>query len=90
MNENVLVLGLHHVLALRPQISHARANVQGALVAQSFQLAIDDDERPGATNAGTGKEGTKVANCWVILTRTLPIDFFSIFFSLPIPQDGPS
>ena len=50
--EDVLVLGLDHVVALRAQAGHVAVDVDGPNVLDPLEHRVDDDERSGATDAG--------------------------------------
>ena len=53
VNEHVLVLGLHHVVALRAQTRHVTVDINGAHVFEPLQHRVDHDERPRATDSRT-------------------------------------
>lgn len=51
VDEDVLVVRLHHVRPLRPQRLNAAVDVDGRLELQSVQHAVDRDERTRTANA---------------------------------------
>jgi len=53
VNENILVLGLDHVVALGAQTRHVTIDVDGPLVFDALQHGVDHDERPRTTDART-------------------------------------
>ena len=53
VDEDVLVVGLHHVVALRAQTGHVTVDVQRLLVFGALQHRVDDDHRPGPSHSGT-------------------------------------
>ena len=53
MYEDVLVFRLHHVVALRSQTRHVAVHVNTALMFDSFEHRIDDDEGASATDPCT-------------------------------------
>ncbi len=52
VDEDVLVLRLHHVVALRAQTRHVTVDVDRLLVLDALEHGVDDDEGAGATHAG--------------------------------------
>ena len=61
VDEDVLVLGLHHVVALRAQARHVTVDIDRLLVANPLQHRVDDDERPRPTDARTTTRKTSPA-----------------------------
>lgn len=60
VDEAVLVLRLHHVVALRAHERHMAVHVHRLLGLDALQHGIDDNEAAGAAHAGTvGGEGRK-------------------------------
>jgi hypothetical protein len=55
VDEDVLVLSLHHVVALRPQDGHVTVHVDGPFVTDSFEHRVDDDDGTGSTDAGAAE-----------------------------------
>jgi len=53
VDEHVLVLGLHHVVALRPQTRHVPVDVQRLLVFEAFEHRVDHNHSAGPTHSGT-------------------------------------
>jgi len=53
VNEDVLVLGLHHVVTLRAQTRHVTIDIDRLLVSDPLQHRVDDDKRPRASDART-------------------------------------
>ena len=58
VHEDVLVLRLHHVVALRAQARHVTVDVDRLLVSDPLQHGVDDDERPRAADARTTPQHT--------------------------------
>ena len=57
MDEHILVLSLHHVIALRPHARHVAVDVHRLLMLHPLQHGVDDDEAARAAHAraaGTG------------------------------------
>jgi len=52
VDEDVLVLGLHHVVALRAETRHVTVHVERPLVFGALQHRVDDDHRSSATHSG--------------------------------------
>lgn len=57
MDEDVLVLCLHHVVALGAHARHVAVDVHGLLMLDPLQHGIDDNEAAGSAHASTA--GTK-------------------------------
>lgn len=57
VDEDVLVLRLHHVVALRAHARHVPVDVHGLLVLHPLQHGVDDNEAPSSAHAGAA--GTK-------------------------------
>lgn len=58
VDEDVLVLSLHHVVTLRAEAGHVTVHVDRLLVADALQHRVDHDEGASATHARTTrKEG---------------------------------
>jgi len=72
VDEHVLVLGLHHVVALRAQARHVTVHVQRLLVSNAFQHRVDDDHGTGPTHAGAATTRDTVINFHVLPTGRNP------------------
>ena len=53
VDEDVLVLGLDHVVPLGPEAGHVTVNVDGLLVLEPLEHGVDDDEGASPANPGT-------------------------------------
>ena len=53
VDEDVLVLRLYHVVALRAQARHVTIDIDRLLVSYSLQHRVDDDKRPRAPDPCT-------------------------------------
>ena len=51
MDEDVLVFGLHHVVALRTQTRHMTVDIDTSLVLDALEHRVDDDEGAGPAYA---------------------------------------
>jgi len=60
VDEDVLVLGLHHVVTLRAQARHVTIDIDRLLVSDPLQHGVDDDKRPRAPYARTTPEKTSL------------------------------
>jgi len=55
VDEDVLVLGLYHVVALWAQTRHVTVDVQRLLVFDALEHRVDDNHRPSPTHSRTTK-----------------------------------
>lgn len=53
VDEDVLLLGLHHVITLGAQAGHVTVDVDRLLVLDALQHGVDDDVGPGPPDTGT-------------------------------------
>jgi len=70
--ENILVLGLHHVVTLCAQARHVTIDVDRLLVSDPLQHRVDDDERPRATDARTRQTDNKHFNTSAVRVYSSP------------------
>ena len=61
MDEDVLVLRLHHVVALRAQTRHVTIDIDRAHVLEALQHRVDHDERPRTADSRTSNEPQSAA-----------------------------
>lgn len=61
VDEAVLVLRLHHVVALGPHERHVAVHIHRLLRLDPLQHGIDDDEAAGAAHAGTAGTDTAIS-----------------------------
>ncbi|RUS75355.1 hypothetical protein EGW08_016877, partial [Elysia chlorotica] len=66
VDEDVLVLRLHHVVPLGAQARHMTVDVHRHLVLDALQHGVDHDERSGPADSST----VVTMKCWVGLTVT--------------------
>jgi hypothetical protein len=59
VDEDVLVLGLYHIVALRPQNGHVTVYVNSPLVPDALEHGIDDDDGTSATDSGAAMTGER-------------------------------
>jgi len=55
VDEHVLVLGLHHVVALRAKTRHVSVDVERLLVLDAFQHRVDHDHRSSTTHSSAAR-----------------------------------
>ena len=58
VDEDILVLGLYHVVALGSQARHMAVDVDSSLVFDALQHRVDHDERTGPADTGTAHHTT--------------------------------
>ena len=56
MDEDVLVLRLHHVVPLGPHQRHVAVDVHRLLMLDALQHGVDDDEAASATHTSAVRE----------------------------------
>lgn len=59
VDEDVLVLGLDHVVALGAEARHVAVDVDRPLVFDAFQHRVDDDERTRTTDSRASHDTTR-------------------------------
>ena len=55
VNEDVLVLSLHHVVALGAKTRHVTIDINSSFVSNPLEHSVDNDERTSATDTSTVK-----------------------------------
>lgn len=65
VDEDVLVLRLDHVVALRPETGHVAVDVDHLLVPDALEHRVDDDETAGATDACAAVHHQRTTLGWV-------------------------
>jgi hypothetical protein len=65
-----LLTCLDHVLALGADGPHATVHIQRVLIAKPLQLAVDDNEGPGATDARAERDGGVIVIIVNVVERT--------------------
>jgi len=66
VDEDVLVLGLHHVVTLGTQARHVTVDIDRLLVTDPLQHRVDDDKRPRAPDARTVQRKNTSSRPWLI------------------------
>lgn len=56
MDEDVLVLRLDHVVALRSEARHVTVDVEHVVVLESVEHCVDDNERSGPADTSAAGE----------------------------------
>ena len=59
VDEDVLVLRLHHVVPLRPKASHVTIDIDRPLVFDALQHRVDDNERARSADARASSPNNK-------------------------------
>ena len=74
MDEDVLVLGLYHVVALRAETRHVAVDVDAALVLDALQHRVDDDEGARAAHASAVTSQHNSTRSNTVNVRDTPTD----------------